>query len=302
MDSTIKNVSVFVSMDGDGIGQKVARAELSDDPVLLKEISSKIVAGNEAIVDFIVKSAGEVLSAGGDEVSGRIKVEAVEDLEALRTDYNYITGATLSIGVGQSLSQASKALMVAKVSGKNQTLQYTPEVEQKYQEASQQANAETEDQKIGKAYMKNDESQVSQEGQLNPEDAANSPNQDSSSDDHSDCPYCAEADGQSELEGDDCPYCAEDDQVEQEAGLDDCPYCQESHSEDQHQHGDDCAHCQEYDAQSSGEQSPDAAASDTAASDAPPAGTPEQSPGVSADGKPVELESSEHQSPEEVLD
>lgn len=304
MDNTIKNVPVFISCDGDGIGQKVARAELSDDPALLKEISSKIVAGNDAITDFIVKNAGEVFSAGGDEVSGKIKVDAVEDLEALRTDYNYITGATLSIGVGQSLSQASKALMVAKVSGKNQTLQYTPEVEQKYQQASQQANAVTEDQKIGNAYMKNDAAQAPQEGQLAPESDVNSPNQDVSADDHSDCPYCAEADAQADLGEDDCPYCAEDDQVEQEAGLDDCPYCHEAHAEDQHQHGDDCAHCKEYDQKNAvgGEQPPQEDAPSAAPDAAAPIAGPAQTEEVPADGKPVELESSEHQTPDAVLE
>ena len=190
--------------------------------------------------------------------------------------------------------------MVAKVSGKNQTLQYTPEVEQKYQEASQQANGMSENQKIGDAYMKDQAPQASQEGQLDPENAVNSPNQDSSGDDHSDCPYCAEADAQTELGEDDCPYCAEDDQVESEAGLDDCPYCHEAHAEDQHQHGDDCVHCQEYNAKNVADasgQNPQAAAPD-----ADTAGASEQDAGVPADGKPVELESSEHQTPDAVLE
>lgn len=320
----LNNVMIFVAADGDGIGNKVARASLADDVEGLHTVSSHIEAGNELIKEFAISRGGQVISSGGDEALVRLPLEHVDELEGLRTDYSYVVGATLTLGVGESLSQASKALMVAKISGKNQILQYSPEVEQKWAQASQDANAGTatgEAKKIGDAYMKNDP-QVSQEGQLNPEDANNSPNQDVSDeqvnadapvdpnitgadaaiDDHSDCPYCAEEDAAQELGEDDCPYCAEDTQIEQEAGLDDCPYCQETHPQEQHQHGDDCAHCQELDNAKAQEGAPQAEqdagqiAPEAVSEEAAP--LPADSPG---NASPNELQTNEHQTPDEVL-
>lgn len=307
----LKNKFAYISADGDGIGQKVARSELADDEQGLYAVSAKIKAGNDLLEDFAVQCGGQVISSGGDEVVLRVPIEKLVELESIRSDYAYVVGATLSVGVGESLSQASKALMVAKLSGKDQTLQYSPDVEQKYAQASQESNSETK--KIGDAYMKNDPQVASQE-QLAPESDVNNPNQDTSGeqpavDDHSDCLYCQEA--QEELEDDDCPYCAEDDQVEQEAGLDDCPYCQEAHAEDQHQHGDDCPHCQEMDAAKTQEQATQGAQDEIAPETAPaptsdPAqdseAAPDQGASIPVDGKPVELETGEHQSPAEVLE
>lgn len=325
------NQFIFVAADGDSIGSKVARASLADDVDGLRDVSSKIVAGNELIKDFAVNCGGQVISDGGDEANIRIPVASAEDLEALRTDYAYTVGATLSLGVGTSLSQASKALDVAKLNGKNQILQYTPDVEQQWQQASQQVNAggaaSEEAQKIGEAHMKNDP-QVSSKEQLTPKTDVNSPNQDSSDeqvladapvdansagadapiDDHSDCPYCNE-DAQEELAGDDCPYCAEDDQVEAEAGLDDCPYCQQAHPEDQHQHGDDCPHCQELDASKAQEAAPAVAPQDAQVDPSAAVGAPDPAADPSADPSavepelsPAELQTDEHQTPPEVLD
>lgn len=300
----LKNVFVFAACDGDGIGNKVARASLADDVEGLHEVSAHIEAGQELIRDFAVSSGGQVISSGGDEGLIRIKLESVENLESLRTDYSYAVSATLSIGVGQSPSQASKALMVAKLSGKNRILQYTPEVEQKYQQASQEANSgtpeEQESKKIGNAYMKNAEQVPAQDPQNPPTEAqSEAPPAESGApaeDDHSDCPYCNEAN--EELADDDCPYCAEDDQLEQQAGLDDCPYCQEAHPQEQHEHGDDCVHCQELDNAQPQEGAPSA---EQNAGQVAPDQMPEDAPADPASSAPPEFQTEEHQSPEQVM-
>lgn len=306
MDNNLNNVMIFVAADGDSIGSKVARASLADDVETLHSVSAHIEAGNEVIKEFVVSRGGQVISGGGDEVTFRLPLKNVDELESLRTDYSYVVGATLSLGVGEKLSQASKALDVAKITGKNKTLQYSSDVEQQWQQISQQINsgdpAQQEANKIGEAHMKNDtpvaDPQNAAPMEAQPQDASAQP----PVDDHSDCPYCAEADAKEELGEDDCPYCAEDDQVEQEAGLDDCPYCQESHSEEQHSHGDDCVHCQELDNAKAQEAAPqdqpiaEQVAPEAIAEEAAP--MPADAPG---NASPTEFQTEEHQTPQQVM-
>ena len=308
------NQFVFVSADGDSIGNKVARASLSDDVDALHDISSKIKAGNDLMEDFAVKHAGQVISSGGDEANFRIPLDAVEELESLRTDYSYVVGATLSMGVGQSISQANKALMVAKLNGKDQILQYTPEVDQQYQQAVQNENAGMatgEAKKIGDAYMKNEEQKPVDQAQPDEANSEEVAPEASPQDDHSDCPYCKEA--AEELGEDDCPYCAEEGVAGVEGSTNDCPYCEEAHSEDEHQHDDNCPHCQELDnakAQEDGSQSSENDAQvdpDALPVDQEIQADPDQQaiPGEMQSGdeeKPKESGSEEHKSPEEIME
>src|ERR1035437_2992847 len=176
---TPNNQHIFVSMDGDSVGNLVGRAALADDVESLNDVSIHIEAGKELIRDFVRRHAGPIISAGGDEINARLPLDAVEEIESLRTDYSYIVKATLSVGVGEKLSQSSKALMVAKLRGKNQILQYAPDVEDEWTQSVQNANV-SESQKIGNAYMKKDP-QESQKEQLPDENEDNSPNEGSSS-------------------------------------------------------------------------------------------------------------------------
>lgn len=269
----LNNVMIYVSADGDSIGSKVGRAALSDDISGLNSLSEHIEAGNQAIKAFALKNGGQVISSGGDEATIKLPLKNAEELGVLRADYSFITGATLTVGVGESLSQSSKALMVGKLRGKNQICQYDDSVEQEYQQATQEANSgssqDQEKKKIGEAYMKDNKnpadpfpvhpdnkSQDNSGKQQAEETAGNTTQEDESGQEsgqnvqeHDDCPYCQEESGQGELEGDDCPYCEKEEQVESAQGdTDDCPYCAEAHSESDHQHDENCPHCQELDA------------------------------------------------------
>src|SRR5580704_14597503 len=137
----LKKKMIYLSCDGDGIGSLVARAALSDDEEGLHNISAHIVAGNETILDFCRKNGGKVISSGGDEANISIPLEALESAETMRSDYRFVTGKTLTIGVGSTLSEANKSLQVGKLTGKDKIVQYTPEVEEQYQQATQEANA-----------------------------------------------------------------------------------------------------------------------------------------------------------------
>ena len=74
--------------------------------------------------DFVESNGGQMISFGGDEGVFTAPAEFVEFLDQLRKDYQYMVGATLSIGYGSKPSEAGKALLYAKEHGKDQVVPY----------------------------------------------------------------------------------------------------------------------------------------------------------------------------------
>src|SRR5271165_5932818 len=85
---------------------------------------------------------GQMISFGGDEGVFSAPPEFVELLESFRKDYEYIIGATLSIGYGTKPSEAGKALLEAKETGKDKVVQYSEESEKYAQNVQQERNGE----------------------------------------------------------------------------------------------------------------------------------------------------------------
>lgn len=141
-----QNLLVF-AFDGDEIGKRHAKAILSDDLNQVRDISERITEGNNYIRDFVEQNGGTWVSGGGDEGSFEAPPEFVELLEQLRKDYQYMVQATLSIGYGQTISQAGKALLVAKERGKDQVVQYDDSVEQEVQNIEEFAPSDEEQEK-----------------------------------------------------------------------------------------------------------------------------------------------------------
>lgn len=264
--------SIFLAVDGDSAGQLVGRAVLADDVHALHEISNKINHGQDIIRDWATANGGMLISAGGDEGNLSVPQEALHAVEQLRADYFYAIGLTLTVGVGSSLSEAGKALMVGKLRGKNQTCQYDQQVEQEFLQAQQAANDGTatgEGKKLGEAYMKDNNMQQSEmhdceyckesaDANIVDDDHCqychDVPALDGAAEPH--CQYCAEAeqansqhDVNAEGHDENCQYCAEAVQRDHEHSGDDCQYCQEAASgpaAPDHEHsGDDCQYCAE---------------------------------------------------------
>ena len=142
----------FIAVDGDNIGVLVGQSVLKDDVKTLKATSSKINAGQAEIVDFIKRYGGEEISGGGDEFVFQIPDAMVQKLEELRQQYKRIVGATLSVGVGGSLSEAGKALAYTKVTGKDKVTPYSDHVEQTLVGIHKDPQGEAQ-QKEDKAYL-----------------------------------------------------------------------------------------------------------------------------------------------------
>lgn len=121
---------IYVSYDGDNIGNAVARAEEKDDEEELAQMSRRIEAGQKAAADWCVSVNGTIIEQGGDEGLLKIPSTAIHRVEELKSSYYGVVGATLTIGIGAKISQSTKARMLGKLRGKNQVCQYDESTEE----------------------------------------------------------------------------------------------------------------------------------------------------------------------------
>jgi hypothetical protein len=124
-----KGEEIYVSFDGDDLGNAVARAEEKNDEASLAEISMRINAGNDLFIDWITAHRGKVIQTGGDEGCGRVNSNALVDLEDFRRKYVSETGTTVTVGVGSGISESTKARMLGKLRGKDQVCYFDDSTE-----------------------------------------------------------------------------------------------------------------------------------------------------------------------------
>ena len=117
---------VYVSMDGDNIGAKVEQAEARDDESTLMEFSRRINAGQNVFETWARSVGGSIIEAGGDEALAKVPESAKSKVEFFRNQYEQVVGATVTVGVGESISQSTKARELGKLKGKNRTEVFIP--------------------------------------------------------------------------------------------------------------------------------------------------------------------------------
>jgi len=150
----------FAALDGDNAGSHVGQAVLHDDVEALADISSRIDSANQAVKQWVEAHGGKMISFGGDESTFMIEAESLEALgdmiEELRDQYQQVSGFTVTAGIGESLSQAGKALMAGKLVGKDMVMEYNDHVEAILEEAHNHAGAgegTEEEEKLDEAYL-----------------------------------------------------------------------------------------------------------------------------------------------------
>lgn len=251
---------IYLSYDADSAGSKIGQAILADDVNMLNEFSEKINLGNEIISRWAKSMGGVQYSSGGDQGVFAIPAESIEEIETLRKDYEFATGLTITVGLGNTLSESGKALIVGKFRGKNQVVMYGPDIDQEIQQSSQkvqEGTASFEEQKLGQAYLKPEDTQMA-ESELGQKPNESGQNQDELG--HQDCPFCEDT---AKIGDDNCPFCQDNAEFNHDPNeLDhdpDCPFCQENeaaeHNPDEPNHDPNCPFCQENAAQA--EHNPD---------------------------------------------
>lgn len=262
---------LFMAYDGDDAGKLVGRAVLADDVNGLHEISQRIASGHDVVQLWVEQNGGQVISGGGDEGTFQIPQEALQTIEQLRADYQFATQLTATIGVGATLSESGKALMVGKFRGKNQVLQYDPSMDQEL--ATVQANVAAgggsdEEKKISEAYL---QAPAAAAPAAEPHCQYCAETEHEHVDD--DCVLCQEnAAEQAAPAADDCNYCEETDAAAPLAESEDahCAYCEEAEMAAAHDHGDDCQYCREAESAPAAASNPDCQYCQEAAQNAGP--------------------------------
>jgi hypothetical protein len=143
-------MDLFVSIDGDSIGSQVGRASLADDVAEVRRLSKLITDGNDLWTKWALGVGGQVVSAGGDEVVVQVDASRIGEVPTLRQQYHALVGASASVGLGMRLSEAQKALLVAKLEGKDRIVTYGPHVENTIQNLQLQQD---EQEKLGHEYL-----------------------------------------------------------------------------------------------------------------------------------------------------
>lgn len=145
------DTKLYVAFDGDGIGQQVGRARLDNDVEGIRRISQAIDRGNAVWAGWAMSYGGSTIEVGGDEGLLEVPARALEQLEQVRHAYETAVGAPCSVGLGKKVSEASKALLAAKLRGKNRVVFYDQQVEQEVAAAAE--HPQTEGEKIGEEYL-----------------------------------------------------------------------------------------------------------------------------------------------------
>lgn len=145
-------IKVYISADGDNIGRMVGIAAQHDDESQVRILSSKIKEANKIFADWASFNGGTVIEDAGDEIRVKIDADHLKDLPDLKQRYQDFVGATLSIGIGTKLSEADKALLAAKLRGKDRIVFYDSSV----REDLAKLTPKTEEQKLYDEYLGQD--------------------------------------------------------------------------------------------------------------------------------------------------
>lgn len=114
--------SIYLHLDGDGIGDRVELHLLDEDTASASEFSESVTQAMNKARKHLESIVGtEIILAGGDDLVAKIDQAAwdTKELELLRENFRKGTGCTLSGGSGRSTSEALINLRRAKLSGKN---------------------------------------------------------------------------------------------------------------------------------------------------------------------------------------
>lgn len=144
-------MNVYVSFDGDTIGQMVGRARLADDVEAVRRVNQSIDNGNRIWRSWCESHGGNVIEIAGDEGALEVPAAYLDELPKIRQQYAEAVGASVSVGIGTKLSESSKALLAAKLRGKDRIEFYTDEVNELIQQA--EAHKGSEQEKIVSEYL-----------------------------------------------------------------------------------------------------------------------------------------------------
>jgi len=142
----IPSDKMFISGDGDGIGSVIEQRVLENDLEGLLQQSDLIQRGQKYLTEAFERLGGKSLMSGGDDNLLLLDKEYIDEIEPIRQGYNEATqGFTITLGVGNEMREAVKALVYGKLTGKNKTVFWNDKLNQ---ELERLAKPQTQEEKM----------------------------------------------------------------------------------------------------------------------------------------------------------
>lgn len=116
---------MFITIDGDDIGQRITKFYLKNDAKSLSELNEKMISTTHKISKYLEQQGFSIIFCGADGVAGHTKSTTIYpneiflEISAIGKDC-----ATFSVGIGNTLRESYIALMAAKSHGKAQIYNY----------------------------------------------------------------------------------------------------------------------------------------------------------------------------------
>jgi len=124
----IKVSELYVSIDGDDVGKKLAEIIYkSHDEGLISNFSDEVINIFQKVNKWVSNNGGRVLFCAGDSILYKISTSLIDE-SINEFDKELFT---VTVGIGNSIVKAHWALNIAKSMGKNQVL-YFHEIEDMY--------------------------------------------------------------------------------------------------------------------------------------------------------------------------
>ena len=116
---------MFITIDGDDVGQRITKFYLSNDVRSLAELNQKMVKTTHEIARYLEQLGFSIIFCGADGVAGHIETPTIPEDEIFK-EISAIGKecATFSAGTGDTLRESYVALMAAKSHGKAQIYNY----------------------------------------------------------------------------------------------------------------------------------------------------------------------------------
>lgn len=129
----------FLVINGDDTSSDLGEAIANDDSQSLIDLSQRFNQAREAIDQQIQQLGGQIIVSNSDEAVYQLPAESVQELaEQIRQAYQDSSGKTLTVGSGETLSQAYKALIHGKSAGKDQYNPYSEDMDsEEYEETDE---------------------------------------------------------------------------------------------------------------------------------------------------------------------
>lgn len=137
-----QNELLYMTLDGDNIGNVVFQAEQADDEEKIKDVDRRINAGQQVMKDWAERNGGTVIQAGGDEGLLKVPRKAMDRIEELRQRYYDTVKATVTVGIGKKISEAMAARQLGKLQGKDRTVEFSETTQQELDMRMEQEEVE----------------------------------------------------------------------------------------------------------------------------------------------------------------